>query len=109
MTKALERIAGDLAQELHQVVGDPISDPRAERGVAPRRIAADAFLIQILALPSEPYSIPLGAKEPELLFQRLAQRNEIPCEIHGHQVGAEMQHQRRLKRAAMDAVPEFAG
>src|SRR5208282_922702 len=42
MTKALERIAGDLAQELHQVVGDPISDPRAERGVAPRRIAADA-------------------------------------------------------------------
>src|SRR5271165_6769924 len=105
MTKAL----GDLAQKLHQVVGDPISDPRAERGVAPRGIAADAFLMQILALPSEPYSIPLGAKEPELLFQRLAQRNEIPCQIHGHQVGAEMQHQRRLERAAMDAVPELAG
>ena len=81
-------------------------------------VALPFSAVAIEALPTAPSGLRSGAIQPnecaagggevlEFLLHRDRRRHEILRLVHPHQIGAEIEHQRRLDVARMDAVLRF--
>ncbi len=100
---ALHRVIGDFTDQTHEGLCGPFDLVLAVRRVGRSRIAGHPGRMKVLSLPPIAYAA-FRTQHPARLFEGYRARLEVLGEVHSDEVGMEMQHHARLRRAAVDAV-----
>src|SRR5882672_9431084 len=98
---------GNLAEQRDQPVGEPAQVLRAPLRVGAGRVAAGARRVQVLAQPADAHRL-LRAEQRVAGGELVRQAFEVLELGLAHEVGPQVQHQRRLDLAPVDVVHGFA-